>query len=321
MTLRTPRIVVLLLLALSVVARGQSAKGSVTPPAGFPAIGEPPRVTLIAAGAEPRKALRLVVSSSHRSHMDIEMTVEVATNVGGLALPPAEPPAVRIGADLTVTNVSPAGDVTYTIAFTGAGLADAGAGAADPAFSATLASVSAGLKSIRGTATVTNRGINRDVRIDTSKVTTSTVSEAMDSVTTMMNGMSSPLPEEPVGVGARWEVRQALRSGAVTAFQKVEFELVAFDGRTASLKVKTDQSGPPQPIKIPMMPPGASANLESMTGTGSGTMSVPLDGLVPTSQADSMTKMVMSIADGGPPEKPQKMAVVTTIKLKIAPGK
>jgi Family of unknown function (DUF6263) len=178
--------------------------------------------------------------------------------------------------------------------------------------------VSADLKSIMGTATVTNRGITRDLRIDTSKVANSTFSEARDSVTHMMNGMSSPLPEEPVGVGARWEVRQTLPWGGIIAFQKVEYELVAFDGRTASLKVKTDQSGPPQAMKNPALPPGVSINLESMAGTGSGTMNVPLDGLVPTAQADSKTTMVMSITDGGPPES---MTVETTIKLKIAPGR
>jgi hypothetical protein len=117
MTLRTPRIVVLLLLAVSVVARGQSAQGSVTPPAGFPAIGEPPRITLIAAGAEPRKALRLVVPSSHRARMDMEMKIGMATNTVGVAMP-TDVPAMRIVADITVTNVSPAGDVTYAIAFT-----------------------------------------------------------------------------------------------------------------------------------------------------------------------------------------------------------
>jgi len=313
---RSPRIVALLLLALSAVVRGQAGQPAVVPPAGFPAAGQPPNITLLTPGAEPRKALRFTVASSLRSHMDMEMAMSMAMNMAGQEMPATSVPAMRIGADLNVTNVTPTGDVTYTMAFTGVGLA--GKEAVDPALAAVFDSMGKDFKSITGTAVVTNRGINRSVKIDTSKVTNPQFSQMMDSVTNSMNGVSSPLPEEPVGIGARWEVRQTLPSGGITIFQKVEYELTAFDGKSATLKVKIDQTGPPQSMSNPSLPPGATVRVESMTGSGTGTMTVPLDGLVPTSQADSKTTMVMSIDAGG---GPQRMTVETSVQVKIAPGK
>jgi len=317
MLLRRSRwLVVLSLLALSTVVRGQAGQTAIVAPAGFPAVGEQPRVTLVAPGAEPRKALRLTVANDLKSHMDMEMGMAMAMNVAGQAIPATEIPAMRIGADMNVTNVTASGDVTYTMNFTGVALANTAG--VDPSLTAVIDSMNNDLKAITGSATVTNRGINRQVKIDTSKVTNSQFTQMMDSVTNSLNGVSSPLPEEAVGVGARWEVRQTLSSGGITMFQKVEYELTAFDGKSATLNVKIDQTGPPQPMKNPNLPPGANVTVESMTGSGTGTMTVPLNNLVPTSQADSKTTMVMSIDAGG---GPQRMTIETTMKVKIAPGK
>ena len=150
---------------------------------------EPPRVTLLAPGAEPRKALRIVVPSTLKSHMDMEMAMAMAMNVGGQEIPATTLPAMRIGADMAVTNVAASGDVTYTMSFTGVGLASSAG--VDPAVASAIEAMSGELKTISGTATVSNRGINRQVKIDTSKATNPQFTQMMDSVTNSLNGVSS----------------------------------------------------------------------------------------------------------------------------------
>src|SRR5262245_49404044 len=258
---RSSRLIVFSFLALSAVVHGQAGQTAIVPPAGFPPPGEQPRVTLLAPGAEPRKALRIVVPNSLKSHMDMEMAMAMAMNVGGQEIPATSLPAMRIGADMTVTNVAASGDVTYTMSFTGVGLASSAG--VDPAVTAAIDAMSGELKTISGTATVSNRGINRQVKIDTSKATNPQFTQMMDSVTNSLNGVSSPLPEEAIGIGGRWEVRQTLTSGGVTMFQKVEYELTAFDGKNATMKVKIDQTGPSQPMKNPALPPEAKVTVES----------------------------------------------------------
>ena len=112
--------------------------------------------------------------------------------------------------------------------------------------------------------------------------------------------------------------RYTLDANGMTLVQKTEFELVAFDGKTATLKTKTEQTAPPQAISNPAMPPGVDLQLQKMTGTGSGTITLRLDGLVPTSEGSMESTAVMQGNLGG---EIQQMTVTTSMKIAIAPGK
>jgi len=75
---------------------------------------------------------------------------------------------------------------------------------------------------------------------------------------------------------------------------------------------------PPQPMNSPAMPAGADVSLSKFTGGGGGTVTLHLDGLVPTSELNSTTNMTMSVNAGG---SSQQMSVGITLKVTIAPGK
>jgi len=293
------RIVVLLLVvSVAEIVRGQSPAS----PAGYPAVGEPTRIALTSNGAEPRKALRYAIPKDYKGRLVMDMSMSLLMSVMGQSMPPMDLPSSRIGVDMTVTDVSSAGDVTYSIAFS----------------DAEGAPVNADLKSITGTTTITSRGVPREAKMDTSKVTDPQLSQMVGSMTSSLNSISMPFPEEAVGIGARWEVRQAMASGGMNIFQKVACELTAFDGKSATIGVKIEQTAPAQPMNSPMMPPGTDARLDSMTGAGTGTMNVPLDGLVSTSEMTVKTVASMTVNAGG---NQQPMGLETTIKLKVAPVK
>ena len=311
---RATRLAVLVLcLDLSPITHGQAV---VQAPAGYPALGEPPRITVISTGTEPRQALRYVVPSGYRAHMNMDMTMGMTMSMAGQSMPLTGLPPMRLGADMAVTGVSPAGDIAYSMAFTGMGFPKTDG--LDPAALAPLDALTADIKSIAATATLSSRGINRDLHVDTSKVSNPQFSQMMDSMTNSLNGISMPFAEEPVGIGARWEVRQALASVGVTMWQKVDCEVAALDSRSATLKITLAQTAPSQPMKNPNLPPGAEMTIDTLTGTGSGTMSVPLDGLVPTSEMNNKITMVVSTTVGG---ARQQMTMETTLKLLVAPGK
>ena len=86
----------------------------------------------------------------------------------------------------------------------------------------------------------------------------------MGSTTDQMKVLSIPLPEEELGVGARWEVYQTLVNSGMTMYQKSEFELVAVDGRKVTLKSKLEQTAPPQAMESPeLMQPWARLALDA----------------------------------------------------------
>ena len=283
----------------------------------YPATGEPSFVKLIDAGAEPRTALRYTIANGYKAQMDMTMTMAMTMNMDGMALPKIQMPPMKMSADISVTGVDPAGgDITYNAAFTG--LSVESAPGVDPGLVTALKSLDADIKAIQGTATVSNRGINRSVAFDLSKVTNPQLRQMMGSLSSSMENLSMPLPEESVGVGARWEVRQSIQVNGIQTYQKVDVELTGFDGKTANLKVSLSQTAPAQDIKSPDLPPGAEAHLHSLSSSGSGTIALPLGSLVPSSTVDMQSKTSMEVKFGG---QTQKMNIDMGIKVDIAPGK
>jgi hypothetical protein len=59
-------------------------------------------------------------------------------------------------------------------------------------------------------------------------------------------GLAVPLPDEPVGVGARWEVRTNLRVGAASLTQSATYELLAASADAWTIRVRARRIGEPQ---------------------------------------------------------------------------
>lgn len=300
-----------LVLALAApVTRGQSAVPTLP---GYPAVGEMTTVTVTSTGAAPRRPLRYAVPAGYRSHMNMDMTMSIAMGAGEQRMPPVNVPTVRIGADTAVTSVTPDGDMTFTIAFTGMNFQSTAG--MDAAALAPFEAMSSQFRNIRGTATISSRGVTRDLQMDTSGVSNPQLSQMMGSVKNSLSGLSMPLPEEPVGVGARWEVRQAMGSSGVTLFQKVGCELAAVDDRSATIAVTIDQTAPAQTMQNPSLPSGTAVSIESIAGSGNGTMKLAFDSLVPTSEMTSKSTMVMTMKAGA--AAAQHMTVETSLKLAV----
>src|SRR5580765_3046905 len=73
---------------------------------GYPKTGQPGIVKVLAAGAEPRAALRYSVPAGYKSHLDMAMEMSMAMSMSGQTMPPTAVPTMKIGADVAVTAVS-----------------------------------------------------------------------------------------------------------------------------------------------------------------------------------------------------------------------
>ena len=300
------------LLATSVAPSTARAQSQQTE--GFPAAGAPAVVNVTSTGAAPRAALRYMPAAGARQRSDMTMSMSMAMEVGGSSVPAMPMPSIRIGVDCVVTEVAPSGDITYTMAFTGAEIE----GGPAPAVAAQFQSMSEALKSIRGSVTISPRGLVRASNLDLGAMVNSPLGQVMGSTTEMLRQASIPLPEEEVGVGARWEVRNTLSAGGVTVFQKTGYEITAYDGKSVTLQTAIEQTAPQQAVTNPALPAGSDVQLERYTGSGSGTMRLTLSELVPTSEATLDNSMAMNVNVGG---MAQQMVVTTSMKMAVAPGK
>ena len=302
------------LLALTIVPFASRPLGAAPQdPPGFPAAGQPAIVTLVSPGAAPRAALRYKVAPTFKSRLDMVMTMGMNMDMGGMQMP-MNMPSMKMSADVAVSGVSPTGDITYDLVFADLTIDPTGA---DPNMVAAMQGAMPSMKGMKGTAVVSARGVQKSLKMDTGTVNPA-MQQQMQQMSSSLENMSLPFPEEPVGVGAKWEVKQAQSAGGMRQFQKISVELTAVTGNLITLAVKTEQTAPPQPVNNPALPPGATMSLVTLTGAGTGTMKIQLDSLVPTSEMNAKTSTVMDMSMSG---QQQRMSMDLTMKVTIAPPK
>ncbi len=309
-----PRLAVAALVVIGSVAPFQAQTPQLGPE-GFPAAGAPAIVTLLSQGAEPRRALRLSVPQDYKEHMDMSVAMVMSMDLEGLGGQQITMPTMNMGLDLAVTSISSEGDITYNMTATGMTF-EAGPDV-DPNLLAALQGTDTGVDKFKTTMTVTSRGVAKDAATDLSTVVDPQMKQLMESMNGSLKSFSVSLPEEPVGPGARWEIRQRVPSNGVDAFTKTTVDVVSIDGQKVALKFTSEQSAPAQAVSNPMLPPGTEVQLERMTGTGSGTGTLNLAGLVPTSEVQMKMDMSMSVSMNG---TSMSMQSTNSVKMKVAPG-
>ena len=294
----------------------QTTSQSPQAPAGFPAIGQPATVKLLSPGSAPQAPLRYKIPAGFKTSGAITVAMGLTMNMGGMALPAMDLPGMTMMFDVAVTNVAPSGDVTYDLAFTD--MKTQASPGLDPSVAAMIQGSAGAIKEIKGTVVITPRGVAKSTTFDLSKMSDPNLKQTLQQVSAQLEAVALPLPEEAVGPGARWEVRQAVDAGGMATYVRSEFELVSVTGTTAQLRMKSETTAPPQPVNMAnAMLPDAQVQLEKLSGSNSGTVTLRLDGLVPTSDVSGTTNTVMSLTMAG---QSQQMGVDLKMKVTMAPG-
>jgi len=108
-----------------------------------------------------------------------------------------------------------------------------------------------------------------------------------------MRQLTAPLPEEAVGVGAKWQTKYRIKQNGMEVQQTADNELVAIKGNVAKVRTQLTQTADRQPMSPPGLPAGATVELIQLKSTGSGDSEVDLTKLMPQSgqmQLKSNTK-------------------------------
>jgi hypothetical protein len=264
-----------------------------------------PEIKVLSTGSAPRRALRYTVSGPSKERIDLTMQMSLAMTMGDVSLPAPEIPSMHVGINVDVTGVSAAGDISFTF-----GYADfTAAGAPFPG------EVAAMIAKATGSITMSNRGLLRSMTFDEGAGGDPMVKQLMTSAG--IEKLAAPLPEEALGVGARWEVRQPLGVNGITLTQTTTYEIVALDAASATMKLTVAQDASSQKLTLPQMPPGAEASLVSMEGSGTGIMTLGT-GIMPLGDMDVRTKIVMDVQAEG---ETHRMSTDTGLKMTIAAGK
>ena len=113
-------------------------------------------------------------------------------------------------------------------------------------------------------------------------------------------GMVAPVPEEPVGVGARWRSTTFADVGGAAVPVTTVYELTAIDGDDVTFTSTSEGTASDRPLDPEVFGEGRTARLVEARTTGRGSGRFSLTSLDATLQAATETTQTMEVtgADG-----------------------
>jgi hypothetical protein len=302
----------------------KGAAGQETPtaevPASDPGAARPapprkagPEVTLLEAGAEPRQLLRLAAAKGTTQTVRLTMTMDMDLVMNGAPTPKAKLPVMVMAMSVTVADVESDGDIRWEMKLTEADVVD------DPEVMPMVMSATRdalrGVVGLGGYAVLSPRGFIKEGNMALPPDANPQLKQMLDGMQQSLDQMTSPLPEEPVGVGGKWQVKQTLEQNGMRIDQTGVYTITKIEGSHVLCDIDLRQTAAQQKIQMPGMPPGVDAEVLSLTTSGGGATEIDLTRIVPThGRVQGLMDMTTRVSMSG---QTQNMAMKMKIELAI----
>jgi hypothetical protein len=258
-----------------------------------------PTLKLIAAGQAPRTQLRFTPKQGTKRTLVLTSQDSKARGLKGKLPPLEESPAIRTTIAVEVTEVNATGDVRYKFAYEKVEVVESKATKSSEA-ARQLNAALAVLVGLKGHAVVTNRGITKELELQVPPNATPQARNAIDAARSVLGQIAEPLPEEAVGIGAKWQSSTTVTAGELTAQSTVTHELVELAQTRAKVKITMTVHGKGS----------GDGNLTTDT-SASGEKSLDLTSVVPSQAKLDLRTEVGLDADG------KRLAQLSTTKLTV----
>ncbi|MFW5879080.1 MAG: hypothetical protein ACOCVR_04595 [Myxococcota bacterium] len=257
--------------------------------------GEPGRavLTLLEAGEEPREVLRYDVPEEFRGRLDMEMAMRMRR-------PQAfEMPPMRFVMNLFDLERDEEG-FAYSFKLDEPEIVEEEAGELPADRAEGLRRDLSSVAELEGRVWLDDRGVLRDVDFF-GREEEGQAGQLTSEIEHSVRSMTMPLPEEPVGIGARWEVVQTVTLNELTFEQRTEMTLREREGDRLVVETEVSQTAGRQQVDNPQLPPGAEMHVDRMRGSSVGVSYVDLNSLLPhrPTTTRSTNDSVMEVAHAG----------------------
>ena len=292
-------------------------KDGVLPPGAadkvLPAGGQP-IIRLLDAGAEPRTDLSYALQKGGSQKIKMSMDMVMSVKAGQRSLPPTTIPTMTMQLDVATTDRNPSGEWRIESKLTQITINPKGG--QEEQFASAIRPQLEGMKGLGMGYWINAKGRVRDVKIDIPKSVPAAAQQLLQGMSQSFESMVAPLPSEPVGTGARWQVVSRLSSSGADLLQSAVYTLKSRSGDKIALDVTLSQLAANDTIKVPGMPAGVSAQVKAFNSGGSGTNQISTKNVAP--EAGSMalkTTMNIAVQGGGAPDE---SSVDTQTKVQIS---
>ena len=269
------------------------------------------RLTVLDEGGGDRRALRYPAEPPAEQRMSLTLRLAMKMEVPGSPIPPVTMPGLRLLFDVQGRRRGDLLQLEFSV--TDADLT--GAEAAHPTAVASMRKGLAALVGVTGVVSLDDRGMPRGGSFGLPDGLGPELTQFMSSAEMALRQLAVPLPEQKIGVGAKWQVEQRIDQAGVTVQQRTTYELLAAEGARVQLRVQTVQSAEAQRADLPGLPSGVTAEVLSLRGAGAGELEVDLRRLVPTSAREEIeTDISFAIQQG---QNQRTMSLTSSAGLEI----
>ena len=249
-----------------------------------PAAKAPPSATasdvkLLNPGAEPRKVLRLHPKPGDKQVVSTIMKIAIDMTMGEMPGQSIKTPAIKMTSEMTVKTVSADGDITYEMVLNDASVTDEPG--IMPQVAEALKSALAKIKGLSGTGAMSDRGRSKGLDMKAPPDADPQTQQIMDQMKEAFTAAVTPLPEEAIGSGAKWEAKIPIKSQGITIDQTAAYQMASIEGDRLVVKSIIAQRASNQKMQIPAMP-SLKLDLAKMVGKGAGEAIVELAQLLPS---------------------------------------
>ena len=235
-------------------------------------------IVLLDEGQGTKEPLRLAPAVGNQMELGADLTIQVTMEVDGQTMPNPGFPSVAMVLGVEVIDVDPGtGHITYNITYDTIELGTASE-FPDEARAA-INGVFQELKNLKLVLVGDNRGRVLEATVDAPDDLNPFLVQMLDSLSQSMKQVSAPLPEEAVGIGARWSITGAITTGGLTFDQTATYELVERTGDRFTVAVTVEQTAEPQSIGESAL----SVQITDYSATGNGNMVMDLAYPIPVS--------------------------------------
>ncbi|MGI2906197.1 DUF6263 family protein [Tolypothrix sp. VBCCA 56010] len=274
------------------------------------------QVELISPGAEPRQELRFKPTVGNKETANMTMSTDINMLVDGKAAPALKIPTTAITLNTVVSKVEPNGDVNYEFSYSDVDLI--GKSTFPPEVLNNMRSQIKKLKGLKGSVIIDNRGYTKKANFVIPQDLDPSLKQIINQMSSSIEQLSSPVPQEAVGIGAKWRTISEVNLGGIKLKQIAINELVEIKDGIASLNISIEQQAPKATnLNLPQTPKGINITLRSYNGNGQGQALINLNKLMPISSKLSIQSQTqMSLKSTGSVEE-TTMNQDTSIQINI----
>ena len=285
----------------------QDSKSQTVPPA------VKPQVELLNAGNEPRQELRFQPQVNAKQTATMTMNMDMEASMAGQSSPTVMLPTMVVTINTVVTKIAPNGDINFKFSYSNADVVNAPN--VPPQVLETMRSQIKKMAGTGGSFTIDSRGQYKAGNYVLPEKLDPNAKQIIEQMSSFLDQLSSPLPQEAIGEGAKWRVTSSPLVGGMSLTQTATYELVSLKDGITTLNVGVEQHANSQKLTLPQIPKGFTLTLKSFHSQGEGQAMVSLNQMLPLrSNIIMQLNSQMGIKQAGNAEE---MTMDTKLRMKL----